>query len=53
MSIVKEKDKKDEKRRVLVIACAGSHQIWGLFLDTTIWWKYKTFSEGKRHLNEF
>lgn len=42
----KDKDKKDEKRRVLLIACAGSHQIWALFLDTTIWWKYKTFTEG-------
>lgn len=42
----KEKEKKDEKRRVLLIACAGSHQIWALFLDTTIWWKYKTFTEG-------
>ncbi|XP_049872474.1 NHL repeat-containing protein 2 [Pectinophora gossypiella] len=42
----KEKDKKDEKRRVLLIACAGSHQIWAVFLDNTIWWKYKSFSEG-------
>ncbi|XP_061379220.1 NHL repeat-containing protein 2 isoform X1 [Danaus plexippus] len=42
----KEKDKKDEKRRVLLIACAGSHQIWALFLDNTIWWKYKSYSEG-------
>nr|XP_034824711.1 NHL repeat-containing protein 2 [Maniola hyperantus] len=42
----KEKEKKDEKRRVLIIACAGSHQIWALFLDNTIWWKYKSFSEG-------
>ncbi|XP_026325656.1 NHL repeat-containing protein 2 [Hyposmocoma kahamanoa] len=42
----KEKDKKDEKRRVLLIACAGSHQIWALFLDNTIWWKYKSHTEG-------
>ncbi|XP_061707015.1 NHL repeat-containing protein 2 [Cydia pomonella] len=41
-----DKEKKDEKRRVLLVACAGSHQIWALFLDTTIWWKYKTFTEG-------
>lgn len=46
MNTEKEKDKKDEKRRVLLIACAGSHQIWALFLDNTIWWKYKTFQEG-------
>lgn len=43
----KEKKEKDGKRRVLLIACAGSHQIWALFLDTTIWWKYKTFTEGR------
>lgn len=42
----KEKDKNDDKRRVLLIACAGSHQIWALFLDNTIWWKYKSFTEG-------
>ncbi|CAH2066351.1 unnamed protein product, partial [Iphiclides podalirius] len=42
----KEKDKKDGKRRVLLIACAGSHQIWALFLDNTIWWKYKSYAEG-------
>lgn len=42
----KEKEKKDEKRRVLLIACAGSHQIWALFLDNTIWWKYKSHTEG-------
>jgi hypothetical protein len=23
------------------IAMAGTHQIWGLFLEDTIWWKYK------------
>ncbi|KOB77259.1 hypothetical protein OBRU01_04474 [Operophtera brumata] len=40
------KEKSDDKRRVLLIACAGSHQIWALFLDTTIWWKYKTYTEG-------
>ncbi|XP_052747267.1 NHL repeat-containing protein 2 isoform X2 [Bicyclus anynana] len=43
---VKDIEKLDEKRRVLLIACAGSHQIWALFLDNTIWWKYKSFSEG-------
>ncbi|XP_022116461.2 NHL repeat-containing protein 2 [Pieris rapae] len=42
----KDKEKKDERRRVVLIACAGSHQIWALFLDNTIWWKYKTYTEG-------
>ncbi|GBP97097.1 NHL repeat-containing protein 2 [Eumeta japonica] len=41
-----ENEKNDEKRRVLLVACAGSHQIWAIFLDTTIWWKYKTYTEG-------
>lgn len=39
-------EKNDDLRRVLLIACAGSHQIWAVFLDTTIWWKYKTYTEG-------
>lgn len=26
---------------VLLIAIAGTHQIWALFLEDTIWWKEK------------
>lgn len=26
---------------VVIIAMAGTHQIWALFLEDTIWWKYK------------
>ncbi|VVC99468.1 NHL repeat-containing protein 2 [Leptidea sinapis] len=42
----KDKKKKGELRRVLIIACAGSHQIWAVFLDNTIWWKYKSYGQG-------
>jgi len=31
---------------VLIIAMAGTHQIWALFLDDTIWWKYKKQPAG-------
>lgn len=34
------------EKDVLVIAMAGTHQIWALFLDDTIWWKYKRYSKG-------
>lgn len=36
-SSVPEKD-------ILFIAMAGTHQIWALFLDDVIFWKYKQFS---------
>lgn len=26
---------------ILLIAMAGNHQIWALFLEDTIWWKNK------------
>ncbi|XP_060824696.1 NHL repeat-containing protein 2 [Bombus pascuorum] len=31
---------------VLLIAMAGNHQIWALFLEDTIWWKNKKYKEG-------
>lgn len=31
---------------VLIIAMAGTHQIWALFLQDTIWWKFKKYSAG-------
>jgi thiol-disulfide isomerase/thioredoxin len=30
-------------KQVLLIAMAGTHQIWALFLEDTIWWKYKKY----------
>lgn len=31
---------------VVFIAMAGIHQIWALFLEDTIWWKFKKYSAG-------
>ncbi|XP_011498038.1 PREDICTED: NHL repeat-containing protein 2 [Ceratosolen solmsi marchali] len=31
---------------VLLIAIAGTHQIWALFLEDTIWWKKKQYKAG-------
>lgn len=31
---------------VLLIAMAGTHQIWALFLEDIIWWKFKKYPAG-------
>uniref|UniRef100_A0A182W2H1 Thioredoxin-like fold domain-containing protein n=1 Tax=Anopheles minimus TaxID=112268 RepID=A0A182W2H1_9DIPT len=31
---------------VLLIAMAGIHQIWAIFLEDTIWWKFKKYGAG-------
>ncbi|XP_043265998.1 NHL repeat-containing protein 2 isoform X1 [Colletes gigas] len=31
---------------VLLIAVAGTHQIWALFLEDTVWWKNRTYKAG-------
>lgn len=31
---------------VLLIAIAGTHQIWALFLEDTVWWKKKKYTAG-------
>lgn len=33
-------------RDVLIIAMAGTHQIWALFLEDTVWWKCKKYVAG-------
>ncbi|KAF2894856.1 hypothetical protein ILUMI_11326 [Ignelater luminosus] len=33
-------------KNVLIIAMAGTHQIWALFLADTIWWKNQRFTAG-------
>ncbi|KAL3279328.1 hypothetical protein HHI36_016835 [Cryptolaemus montrouzieri] len=38
--------KKNEEAYVLIIAMAGTHQIWALFLNDTIWWKNVTYKAG-------
>ncbi|XP_075223497.1 NHL repeat-containing protein 2 [Lycorma delicatula] len=34
------------KEHVLIIAMAGTHQIWALFLEDTVWWKNKKYTKG-------
>lgn len=34
------------ERDIILIAMAGTHQIWAIFKDESIWWKFKKFSEG-------
>uniref|UniRef100_A0A0C9PYX8 Nhlrc2_1 protein n=2 Tax=Fopius arisanus TaxID=64838 RepID=A0A0C9PYX8_9HYME len=35
-----------ENQEVLLIAMAGTHQIWALFLQDTVWWKNKEYKAG-------
>ncbi|XP_063909469.1 NHL repeat-containing protein 2 isoform X2 [Zophobas morio] len=39
-------DGKPPIRDVLIIAMAGTHQIWALFLEDTVWWKCKKYPAG-------
>ncbi|XP_022190721.2 NHL repeat-containing protein 2 isoform X1 [Nilaparvata lugens] len=32
--------------KLLLIAMAGTHQLWALFLDDTVWWKNKSYAKG-------
>lgn len=34
------------KEHVLLIAMAGTHQLWALFLEDTDWWKNKKYGKG-------
>lgn len=34
------------ERNLIIIAMAGNHQIWALFLEDVIWWKYKKYTAG-------
>lgn len=31
---------------VVLIACAGTHQIWALFVEETIWWRFRRYAAG-------
>ncbi|XP_015116250.1 NHL repeat-containing protein 2 [Diachasma alloeum] len=35
-----------ENEQLLIIAMAGTHQIWALFLQDTVWWKNKEYKAG-------
>lgn len=34
------------EKNLVLIAMAGTHQIWAMFIDETIWWKFKKFPDG-------
>lgn len=36
-------NEKVPERKIILIAMAGTHQIWSIFKDETIWWKFKKF----------
>ncbi|XP_065157297.1 NHL repeat-containing protein 2 [Atheta coriaria] len=36
----------DERKSVLLIAMAGTHQIWAVFMEDTKWWKGKEYKAG-------
>ncbi|XP_050314599.1 NHL repeat-containing protein 2 isoform X2 [Anthonomus grandis grandis] len=46
MDLTFHPDGKPPLREVLIIAMAGTHQIWALFLNDTVWWKCKKYSRG-------
>lgn len=46
MDLTFHPDGKPPVRDVLIIAMAGTHQIWALFLTDTVWWKCKKYSAG-------
>ncbi|XP_060525437.1 NHL repeat-containing protein 2 isoform X2 [Cylas formicarius] len=46
MDLTFHPDGKPPVRDVLIIAMAGTHQIWALFLDDTVWWKCKKYLAG-------
>ncbi|XP_053681337.1 NHL repeat-containing protein 2 [Anopheles nili] len=39
-------DSRAPSKDVLLVAMAGIHQIWAVFLEDTIWWKLKKYSAG-------
>ncbi|XP_018561390.1 NHL repeat-containing protein 2 isoform X2 [Anoplophora glabripennis] len=46
MDLTFHPDGKPPMRDVLIIAMAGTHQIWALFLEDTVWWKCKKYPAG-------
>lgn len=34
------------EKDLVLIAMAGTHQIWSAFIDETIWWKFKKYAAG-------
>lgn len=34
------------EKDVILVAMAGTHQVWAIFKSETIWWKFKKYAEG-------
>lgn len=41
VAVYEHKQDGNKNVQVLLIAIAGTHQIWALFLEDTLWWKNK------------
>lgn len=39
-------DEQIPEKDILLVAIAGLHQIWAVFLDEVIWWKFKKYAAG-------
>lgn len=48
MDLTFHPDGKPPVKEVLLIAMAGTHQVWALFLEDTVWWKCKKYSSGNQ-----
>lgn len=38
-------DLDNKEKDILIIAMAGTHQIWAVFLTDTVWWKHQTYTK--------
>lgn len=41
-----EDERQAPEIEILLIASAGLHQIWAMFLEETIWWKFRRYAAG-------
>lgn len=39
-------DESISKKDIVIVAAAGTHQIWVVCIDDVIWWKFKKYSAG-------
>lgn len=39
-------DESISKKDIVIVAAAGTHQIWAVCIDDVIWWKFKKYTAG-------
>lgn len=39
-------EKSVPEKNIVIVAAAGTHQIWAVFIDDVIWWKFKKYPAG-------